>query len=129
MLQPGVCRLTVEVAVTSMSSLTRELPGLIHNFQSLLKEGEPAARVDVARVCTVLTTAEYCLETTQQLEAKLKEKVRPQLADKIDLGAEQDLFGQVIGQCIQLLVADLESACEPALITMAKVLHNLSRYC
>ena len=27
----------------------------------------------------------------------------------------------VISQCIQLLVADLECACEPALVTMAKV--------
>ncbi|EFX62721.1 hypothetical protein DAPPUDRAFT_336536 [Daphnia pulex] len=75
---------------------------------------------DIARICTILTTAEYCLETTQQLEGKLKEKVQPALADKVDLGSEQDLFGSVISQCIQLLVADLECACEPALVTMAK---------
>ena len=31
------------------------------------------------------------------------------------------LLCSVISQCIQLLVADLEAACEPALITMAKV--------
>jgi hypothetical protein len=42
----------------------------------------------------ILTTAEYCLETTQQLEGKLKEKVQPQLADKVDLGSEQDIFGR-----------------------------------
>ncbi len=42
----------------------------------------------------ILTTAEYCLETTQQLEGKLKEKVQPALADKVDLGSEQDLFGR-----------------------------------
>ncbi|EFX86362.1 hypothetical protein DAPPUDRAFT_313250 [Daphnia pulex] len=100
--------------------------GLIQNFQSLLKEGDMSStspkysKDDIARICTILTTAEYCLETTQQLEGKLKEKVQPALADKVDLGSEQDLFGSVISQCIQLLVADLECACEPALVTMAK---------
>jgi hypothetical protein len=41
---------------------------------------------------SILTTAEYCLETTQQLEEKLKEKVDPHLADKINLSQEQDMF-------------------------------------
>ncbi|XP_046645397.1 vacuolar protein sorting-associated protein 53 homolog [Daphnia pulicaria] len=122
----------------SMSSLTKDFTrelrdlssggaaGLIQNFQSLLKEGDMSStspkysKDDIARICTILTTAEYCLETTQQLEGKLKEKVQPALADKVDLGSEQDLFGSVISQCIQLLVADLECACEPALVTMAK---------
>nr|SVE77464.1 EOG090X024P [Daphnia lumholtzi]SVE78094.1 EOG090X024P [Daphnia lumholtzi] len=122
----------------SMSSLTKDFTrelrdlssggaaGLIQNFQSLLKEGDMSStspkysKDDIARICTILTTAEYCLETTQQLEGKLKEKVQPALADKVDLGSEQDLFGSVISQCIQLLVADLEGACEPALVTMAK---------
>lgn len=41
---------------------------------------------------SILTTAEYCLETTQQLEEKLKEKVDPELADKVNLSQEQDIF-------------------------------------
>nr|SVE77481.1 EOG090X02G1 [Daphnia lumholtzi]SVE78111.1 EOG090X02G1 [Daphnia lumholtzi] len=95
----------------SMSSLTKDFTrelrdlssggaaGLIQNFQSLLKEGDMSStspkysKDDIARICTILTTAEYCLETTQQLEGKLKEKVQPALADKVDLGSEQDLFG------------------------------------
>jgi len=32
------------------------------------------------------------METTQQLEDKLKEKVDPELVEKIDLRAEQDIF-------------------------------------
>nr|CAG4650778.1 EOG090X024P [Simocephalus serrulatus]SVE94101.1 EOG090X024P [Simocephalus serrulatus] len=129
---------SIAPVLPSMSSLTKDFTrelrdlssagaaGLIQNFQSLLKEGDISSnsprytKDDIARICTILTTAEYCLETTQQLEGKLKEKVKPTLADKIDLGSEQDLFGSVISQCIQLLVADLEGACEPALITMAK---------
>ncbi|KAG8300721.1 Vacuolar protein sorting-associated protein 53 [Homalodisca vitripennis] len=69
----------------------------------------------------ILTTAEYCLETTQQLEEKLKEKVEPSLADKINLSQEQDIFHSVISNCIQLLVQDLEMACEPALSAMSKI--------
>lgn len=41
---------------------------------------------------SVLTTAEYCLETTQQLEEKLKEKIETSLRDKINLSQEQDIF-------------------------------------
>ena len=44
------------------------------------------------RTCSVLCTAEYCMETTQQLEEKLKEKVNCDLVDKIDLRVEQDYF-------------------------------------
>ncbi|PSN33185.1 putative ATP-dependent RNA helicase kurz [Blattella germanica] len=84
---------------SSMSSITRDLrdlstSGFIQNFHSLLKEGEVTryTREEQARVCSILTTSEYCLETTQQLEEKLKEKVNPQLADKINLSQEQDMF-------------------------------------
>lgn len=76
---------------------------------------------ELCRVCSILTTAEYCLETTQQLKEKLKEKVDPSLADKIDLSGEEDVFNSVIANCIQLLVQDLESACEPALTAMSKI--------
>lgn len=92
-------------------------------IQSLLKEGEvtrfsPAEQI---RICSILTTADYCLETTLQLESKLKEKVDPSLANQVNLVAEQDVFHNVISHCIQLLVQNLESACEPALTAMNKI--------
>ncbi|KAF0310102.1 Vacuolar protein sorting-associated protein 53 [Amphibalanus amphitrite] len=97
--------------------------GFLHNFQNLMKEGEiqRLTRDDLGRVCSILTTAEYCLDTTQQLELKLKEKVEPTLVDRINLGGEQDVFHSVIGNCVQVLVQDLESACDPALVTMTKM--------
>lgn len=61
------------------------------------------------------------METTQQLEEKLKEKVDPGLTSQIDLNPEQDTFHNVISSCIQLLVQDLETACEPALTAMSKM--------
>ena len=44
------------------------------------------------RVCSILATAEYCMDTTLQLEEKLKEKVDTDLKNGINLTGEQDLF-------------------------------------
>ncbi|XP_061386999.1 vacuolar protein sorting-associated protein 53 homolog [Musca vetustissima] len=111
----------------SMSLLTRDMQNLstaagqvIHNF---LKEGDAQrfSRDDLIRICCVLTTAEYCLETVQQLEEKLKEKVATAYASKVDMSEERDVFHRIISNCIQLLVQDLEAGCEPSLQAMAKV--------
>ncbi|XP_058977146.1 vacuolar protein sorting-associated protein 53 homolog [Musca domestica] len=111
----------------SMSLLTRDMQNLstaagqvIHNF---LKEGDAQrfTRDDLIRICCVLTTAEYCLETVQQLEEKLKEKVAAAYANKVDMSEERDVFHRIISNCIQLLVQDLEAGCEPSLQAMAKV--------
>ncbi|XP_076643240.1 vacuolar protein sorting 53 [Halictus rubicundus] len=113
---------------TSMSSITRDFrdlstSGFIQNFQSFLKEGETTrfSKEEQSRICCVLTTAEYCSETTKQLEEKLREKTDKCFAEKINLSQEQDIFHNVISNCIQLLVQDLESACESALTAMTKV--------
>ncbi|XP_076231687.1 vacuolar protein sorting 53 isoform X1 [Calliopsis andreniformis] len=116
---------------TSMSSITRDFrdlstSGFIQNFHSFLKEGESTRfnKEEQARICCILTTAEYCLETTQQLEEKLREKTDKCYAEKIKLSQEQDIFHNVISNCIQLLVQDLESACESALTAMTKIQWN-----
>ncbi|KAL6259695.1 hypothetical protein P5V15_009610 [Pogonomyrmex californicus] len=111
---------------TSMSNITRDIvstSGFIQNFQSFLKEGETArfSKEEQSRICCILTTAEYCLETTKQLEEKLREKTDKCFSNKINLGQEQDIFNEVISNCIQLLVQDLEAACESALTAMTKV--------
>ncbi|XP_020283021.1 vacuolar protein sorting-associated protein 53 homolog [Pseudomyrmex gracilis] len=113
---------------TSMSNITRDFrdlstSGFIQNFQSFLKEGETTrfSKEEQSRVCCILTTAEYCLETTQQLEKKLREKTDNCYSEKINLSQEQDIFHNVISNCIQLLVQDLETTCESALTAMTKV--------
>lgn len=84
---------------TSVQSITRDLQkistsGLIHNFSSLLKEGDlpKLTKDEQIKICCILTTGEYCLETTQQLSDKLKEKIDTNLVDQIDLTQEQDNF-------------------------------------
>ncbi|XP_076473100.1 vacuolar protein sorting-associated protein 53 homolog [Babylonia areolata] len=92
-------------------------------IQSILKEGEASklSEEEQWRVCSILATAEYCMDTTSQLATKLQEKVDAHLRASIDLSAEQDMFHTVISSCIQLLVQDLEAACEPALTAMTKM--------
>ncbi|XP_047246548.1 vacuolar protein sorting-associated protein 53 homolog isoform X2 [Girardinichthys multiradiatus] len=88
------------------------------------KEGYEAAKFTVDElclICSILSTAEYCLATTQQLEEKLKEKVDKVLVERINLTGEMDTFSSVISNSIQLLVQDLDAACDPALSAMSKM--------
>ncbi|XP_060115276.1 vacuolar protein sorting-associated protein 53 homolog isoform X1 [Heteronotia binoei] len=96
------------------------------NITSLLKEkeGSEAAKFtleELCLICSILSTAEYCLATTQQLEEKLKEKVDISLMERINLTVEMDTFSGVISSSIQLLVQDLDAACDPALTAMSKM--------
>ncbi|KAM4699601.1 vacuolar protein sorting-associated protein 53 homolog [Discoglossus pictus] len=88
------------------------------------KEGSEVAKFtmeELCLICSILSTAEYCLATTQQLEEKLKEKVDITLTERINLTGEMDTFSTVISNSIQLLVQDLDSACDPALTAMSKM--------
>lgn len=115
-----------------MSMLTKDFQNLstaagnvIHN---LLKEVDQPrySRDELIRLCCILTTAEYCVETVEQLEAKLKEKCDKSYADKIDLSDEKDIFHRCISNCIHLMVQDIELGCEAALIVMNKVIFAFS---
>ncbi|XP_039363703.1 vacuolar protein sorting-associated protein 53 homolog [Mauremys reevesii] len=88
------------------------------------KEGSEVAKFTIEElclICSILSTAEYCLATTQQLEEKLKEKVDASLMERINLTGEMDTFSIVISNSIQLLVQDLDAACDPALTAMSKM--------
>ncbi|XP_064127578.1 vacuolar protein sorting-associated protein 53 homolog isoform X4 [Loxodonta africana] len=88
------------------------------------KEGSEVAKFTIEElclICSILSTAEYCLATTQQLEEKLKEKVDVSLTERINLTGEMDTFSTVISSSIQLLVQDLDAACDPALTAMSKM--------
>ncbi|XP_058054336.1 vacuolar protein sorting-associated protein 53 homolog isoform X1 [Anopheles bellator] len=118
---------------SSMSLLTKDFQNLstaagqvIHNF---LKEGEaPRFSVDdLRKICYILATAEYCLETVQQLEDKLKEKIDSGYHAKVDLADEKDVYHRIISNCIQLLVQDLDAGCEQSLLLMTKIAwHSIS---
>lgn len=77
----------------SVLSAATSAAGLL---QSFLKEGEASkfTKSELLQVCSILITANYCLETTQQLEKKLQEKVDSNYVNKINMSAEQDLFSK-----------------------------------
>ncbi|XP_050438250.1 vacuolar protein sorting-associated protein 53 homolog [Adelges cooleyi] len=110
---------------TNVSNMTKDL---IKDLQ-LLPSGMSDANVknvnctpqELAKICCVLTTADYCMETTQQLEDKLKEKIDPSLIGKISMTNEQEVFQNIIFLSIKLLVQHLEVDLEPALNNMVKV--------
>lgn len=84
-----------------VSRLSRESGGLTSAsglIQSILKEGEASklSEEEQWRVCSLLATAEYCMDTTSQLEEKLREKVDSSLRSSIDLTAEQDMFHKLV---------------------------------
>lgn len=114
-----------------MSMLTKDFQNLStaagNVIQNLLKEGDQPryTRDEIVRLCCILTTAEYCVETVDQLEAKLKEKSDEAYTDKIDLSDEKDIFHRCISNCIHLMVQDIEWGCEAALIVMNKVISKL----
>jgi len=60
---------------------------------------------EACKICSILCTAEYCLETTQQLEDKLREKSAFQIVNgvkekiesqtkKINFSGENDVFSK-----------------------------------
>jgi hypothetical protein len=63
-------------------------------IQSFLKEGEVPRYTKEERIliCKILTTAEYCLETVQQLEDKLKKKIEVSYVDNVDTHSLKTVF-------------------------------------
>lgn len=88
-------------------------------FQSLMRD-DGRNKIDLCQICSAILTADYCLETSQQLERKLKERIESSLITKIDLKAEFDIFSDLINACIQLLIQDIESGCEIGFTSMVK---------
>lgn len=79
--------------VSSSSMLSAATSGL---FQSLLKDGDDykLAKQELITCCSVLLTANRCMEIVEKLEQKLKKEVDPAFVDKIDMRSEQEMFNE-----------------------------------
>ena len=60
------------------------------------------SREDLQSTCCILCTADYCLDTSQQLQTKLKEKISPLLREKIDLSQEEECFRKLVSVMVCL---------------------------
>ncbi|VDO26097.1 unnamed protein product [Onchocerca flexuosa] len=86
-------------------------------LQTLMRD-ETAVRLTVDQqffTCCILATADWCAETTLQLQEKLKQRVQ-----SIDLNQEMELFYGISNSALSVLVQDVESTCDAALQTMVK---------
>lgn len=94
-----------------------------------MKKAEPVIRRstedrsnlnEVKTACMVLNTAEYCLNTSLQLEDRLKDKVKEELRESISFSDERDAFIATKAQCITTILRELELACDPAFAAILK---------
>lgn len=93
--------------------------GLLQIFMKDL-ENRAYSVPEIVQLCAIILTAHYCLETTQQLERKITEKVDSSLVERISFSGECDIFHATIVNCIQLLTHSIEYSCEQPLLTMIK---------
>lgn len=82
---------------------------LLHYFSP-----DKAMSLAAEDVVVVLNTADYCHVTTSQLQDKVKSRVDPDVADKVDFERQSDAFLGVVSAAIRLLVRKVEIAAEPA---------------
>ena len=75
-----------------LAGILKDEKGGSHGETVRLTNGE------LGRACSVLCTAEYCLDITGQLQEKLKEKIDKELVDKVNLTQEQSLFNRLVWQ-------------------------------
>ncbi|WVQ72512.1 hypothetical protein IAR50_002069 [Cryptococcus sp. DSM 104548] len=76
--------------------------------------------LEVKTACIVLNTAEYCQNTSIQLEERLKAKISPDLSETISFESARETFSSVISNSIAALLRELEYSCEPAFSAILK---------
>ncbi|SMQ50841.1 unnamed protein product [Zymoseptoria tritici ST99CH_1A5] len=69
----------------------------------------------------ILNTADYCYQTTTQLEEKIKSRIDEDLREKVDLQSQADTFLGVASAAVRGLVHKTEADCEPAWREMRSV--------
>ncbi|WVR06988.1 hypothetical protein IAU60_004025 [Kwoniella sp. DSM 27419] len=76
--------------------------------------------LDVKNACMILNTAEYCQNTSLQLEERLKDKIAEEFKEDVSFQSERDLFSGVISSSITAILRELEASCEPAFAAILK---------
>jgi len=69
----------------------------------------------------ILNTADYCYQTTNQLEEKIKARIDEELREKVDMQSQADSFLGVASAAVKALVTKAEAECAPAWREMRSV--------
>ncbi|KAF2281201.1 uncharacterized protein EI97DRAFT_409817 [Westerdykella ornata] len=62
----------------------------------------------------ILNTADYCYQTCNQLEDKIRSRIDDDLREKVDLQSQADAFMGIASATVRVLVRKVELACEPS---------------
>ena len=62
----------------------------------------------------ILNTADYCYNTTNQLEEKIRQRIDEDLRDKVDMQSQADSFMGVASAAVRALISKTEADCTPA---------------
>lgn len=87
----GAISSTISSSAAGLSAASSSAAGLLQIFMKDL-ENKAYSVGEIVQLCAIILTANYCLETTQQLEKKIQEKIDSSLAEKISMTAECDIF-------------------------------------
>ena len=82
---------TISSSTGGVLSAASSAAGLIQIFLKDL-ENKSYSISEIIQLCSIILTSNYCLETTQQLEKKIQEKIDTSLVDKINMSSESDIF-------------------------------------
>lgn len=87
----GTISNTISNSTGGVLSAASSAAGLIQIFLKDL-ENKSYSISEIIQLASIILTSNYCLETSQQLEKKIQEKIDPTLVEKINISSECDIF-------------------------------------
>ncbi|EIE27794.1 hypothetical protein COCSUDRAFT_26904 [Coccomyxa subellipsoidea C-169] len=76
---------------------------------------------DVVVVCTIIATAEYCIEVVGALGRSVAKTIDPPFGNKVSVAEEEDEFQLVVTACLSVLILGCETKLDAALLTMTRM--------
>lgn len=89
-------------------------------FHSLSERGGGSGP-STEEIVVIINTADYCYQTTNQLEDKIKSRIDEDLREQVDLQSSADAFMGVASAAVRALVHSAEVDCDPAWREMRNV--------
>lgn len=87
----------------------------------LLSERSGPQGPSIEDAVIILNTADYCYQTTNQLEERIKSRIDEEFREQVDLQSQADSFMGIASAAIRTLVRKVETDCEAAWREMRNV--------
>ncbi|GAB7343330.1 hypothetical protein MBLNU457_1378t1 [Dothideomycetes sp. NU457] len=87
----------------------------------LLSERSGSQGPSIEDIAIILNTADYCYQTTNQLEERIKSRIDEEFKEQVDLQSQADAFMGICSAAVRTLVRKVEIDCESAWREMRNV--------